>query len=142
MRPRIPFLAKKMNEYDIAAPLAAALAAKGYASLTSVQQAVLAPEARGRDLLVSAQTGSGKTVAFGIAMAENLLDDGTLLPQSGLPLALASRRRANWPCRSRANWAGFTPRPARRSPPASAVWITGPNAARWNAASCVCTTSR
>ena len=89
MRPRIPFLAKKMNEYDIAAPLAAALAAKGYASLTSVQQAVLAPEARGRDLLVSAQTGSGKTVAFGIAMAENLLDDGTLLPQSGLPLALA-----------------------------------------------------
>ena len=87
--PRIPFLAKMMNEHDIAAPLAAALAAKGYASLTAVQEAVLAPEARGRDVLVSAQTGSGKTVAFGIAMADDLLDDGRLLPQSGLPLALA-----------------------------------------------------
>ena len=89
MRPRIPFLAKKMNEYDIAAPLAAALAAKGYAKLTSVQEAVLNPGAAGRDLLVSAQTGSGKTVAFGLAMAPDLLDGGTLLPQSGLPLALA-----------------------------------------------------
>ena len=78
-----------MNEYDSAAPLAAALAAKGYASLTSVQQAVLADEARGRDVLVSAQTGSGKTVAFGLAMADDLLDEGSLLPQSGLPLALA-----------------------------------------------------
>ena len=78
-----------MNEHEIAAPLAAALAAKGYASLTSVQQAVLADEARGRDVLVSAQTGSGKTVAFGIAMANDLLDEGSLLPQSGLPLALA-----------------------------------------------------
>ena len=77
-----------MNDYDIAAPLAAALAAKGYASLTSVQQAVLAPEARGRDLLVSAQTGSGKTVAFGLAMAGDLLD-GDTLPMADKPLALA-----------------------------------------------------
>ena len=78
-----------MTEHDIAAPLAAALAAKGYAKLTSVQEAVLNPGAAGRDLLVSAQTGSGKTVAFGLAMAPDLLDGGTLLPQSGLPLALA-----------------------------------------------------
>ncbi|CQR84006.1 DEAD/DEAH box helicase (plasmid) [Paracoccus aminovorans] len=88
MRIRIPFLAKNMNEYDIAAPLAAALAAKGYASLTSVQQAVLAPEARGRDLLVSAQTGSGKTVAFGLTMAGDVLD-GEALPAADRPLALA-----------------------------------------------------
>lgn len=86
--PRIPFLAKKMNEHDIAAPLAAALAAKGYASLTSVQEAALAPEARGRDVLVSAQTGSGKTVAFGLAMAADILD-GDGLPEAGQPLALA-----------------------------------------------------
>ncbi len=86
--PRIPFLAKNMNEYNIAAPLAAALAAKGYASLTTVQQAALAPEARGRDVLVSAQTGSGKTVAFGLAMAGDILD-GAALPVAGQPLALA-----------------------------------------------------
>jgi ATP-dependent RNA helicase DeaD len=34
---------------------------------------VLEEGAQGRDLIVSAQTGSGKTVAFGLAMAEQLL---------------------------------------------------------------------
>ena len=69
------------------APLAAALAARGYEQLTPVQAQVLAPEAEGRDLLVSAQTGSGKTVAFGLAMADQLLD-GLTFPPAGAPLAL------------------------------------------------------
>ncbi|WP_254368033.1 DEAD/DEAH box helicase [Paracoccus sp. Z118] len=77
-----------MTDFDLAAPLAAALAAKGYGSLTSVQQAVLAPEASGRDMLVSAQTGSGKTVAFGLAIAGDILD-GDRLPETALPQALA-----------------------------------------------------
>jgi len=68
--------------------LAEALATRGYAEPTAVQAAVLEPEAKGRDLIVSAQTGSGKTVAFGLAMAGELLaDDGTLVPTSA-PLAL------------------------------------------------------
>ncbi|MEC8771988.1 MAG: DEAD/DEAH box helicase, partial [Pseudomonadota bacterium] len=37
-----------------------ALGARGYDALTPVQQAVTEPEAAGRDLIVSAQTGSGK----------------------------------------------------------------------------------
>ncbi|PZQ45855.1 MAG: DEAD/DEAH box helicase [Rhodovulum sulfidophilum] len=79
-----------MTEQDIAAPLAAALAAKGYASLTPVQRAVLAPEAAGRDTLVSAQTGSGKTVAFGLAMAPEVLAGADTLPATETPpLALA-----------------------------------------------------
>ena len=53
----------------IAPALAGALKARGYEELTSVQEAMLTPDNDGRDLLVSAQTGSGKTVAFGIAMA-------------------------------------------------------------------------
>ena len=69
------------------APLAAALAARGYDTLTPVQAQVIAPEAEGRDLLVSAQTGSGKTVAFGLAMAGDLLVDH-LMPPAGAPLAL------------------------------------------------------
>ncbi|MGP1274293.1 MAG: DEAD/DEAH box helicase [Caulobacterales bacterium] len=68
--------------------LRAALARKGYASLTDVQAAVLGNEALGQDLLVSAQTGSGKTVAFGLAMAENLLGEADTLPQAQSPLAL------------------------------------------------------
>ncbi|GLS80369.1 DEAD/DEAH box helicase [Paracoccus marinus] len=71
----------------IPAPLAAALAARGYDDLTPVQNAVLAPEAAGRDLLVSAQTGSGKTAAFGLAMAADILN-GDALPLPGLPAAL------------------------------------------------------
>jgi ATP-dependent RNA helicase DeaD len=67
--------------------LAEALAARGYTALTPVQAAVTEDEAKGHDLLVSAQTGSGKTVAFGLAMADELLEDGAL-PVAGLPLAL------------------------------------------------------
>ncbi|MBB1497712.1 DEAD/DEAH box helicase [Paracoccus sp. MC1862] len=77
-----------MTDLEIAAPLAAALADKGYDSLTSVQQAVLATDAAGRDILVSAQTGSGKTVAFGLAIAADILD-GDRLPEIPLPQALA-----------------------------------------------------
>jgi len=72
---------------NLPAPLAAALAARGYETLTPVQAAVIAPEAEGRDLLVSAQTGSGKTVAFGLAFAGELLVDH-VLPPAGAPLAL------------------------------------------------------
>ncbi len=50
-------------------PLAKALAERNYDQLTAVQSAVLADKARGRDLLVSAQTGSGKTVAYGLSIA-------------------------------------------------------------------------
>ncbi len=52
-----------------------ALATRGYSAPTPVQAAVLEPEADGRDLIVSAQTGSGKTVAFGLALAPQLLDE-------------------------------------------------------------------
>ena len=70
------------------APLGEALAARGYADPTSVQAAVLEPEAAGRDLVVSAQTGSGKTVAFGLAMAPELLGEDGLVRAAQAPLAL------------------------------------------------------
>ncbi len=68
--------------------LASALSARGYDGLTDVQSAVVVEEAHGRDLLVSAQTGSGKTVAFGLALAENLLDENGRVPANTGPLAL------------------------------------------------------
>lgn len=79
-----------MSHFDLARPmLAKALTAKGYTTLTPVQDAVLDPALDGRDLLVSAQTGSGKTVAFGLAMAPNLLGEGLVLENADSPLALA-----------------------------------------------------
>lgn len=72
----------------IAPALAGALKARGYEELTSVQDAMLSPETEGRDLLVSAQTGSGKTVAFGIAIAPTLLEEADKLGAPRAPLAL------------------------------------------------------
>ncbi|MEP2921832.1 MAG: DEAD/DEAH box helicase [Sulfitobacter sp.] len=68
--------------------IADALAAQGYETMTPVQEAVIAPELDGADLLVSAQTGSGKTVAFGLAIAPTLLSDQTHFGRAGAPLAL------------------------------------------------------
>ena len=68
--------------------LDAALATRGYDEPTAVQSAVLQPGTEGRDLLVSARTGSGKTVAFGLAAAATLMPEGEL-PSPGLPIALA-----------------------------------------------------
>ncbi len=67
--------------------LADALAARGYDTLTPVQQAVTDPDLQGQDLLVSAQTGSGKTVGFGLAIAPTLLD-GERFGPAAAPLAL------------------------------------------------------
>ena len=68
--------------------LSEALTARGYSAPTPVQAAVLEPEAAGRDLIVSAQTGSGKTVAFGLAMAPELLDQAGRARYGEGPLAL------------------------------------------------------
>lgn len=69
--------------------LSRALAAKGYNALTDVQEAMLEPALAERDLLVSAQTGSGKTVAFGLAIADGLLLGDEQLPEASAPLAIA-----------------------------------------------------
>ena len=68
--------------------LADALAAQDYREPTPVQAAVLEGAARDRDLLVSAQTGSGKTVAYGVAMAGAILGDGGRAGRAGAPAAL------------------------------------------------------
>ncbi len=68
--------------------LGQALSKRGYEALTPVQEAVLAPELKDADVLVSAQTGSGKTVAFGMAVAPTLLGDAERFPKADAPLAL------------------------------------------------------
>lgn len=55
-------------------PLKRALEARGFESLTPVQTAVLEAEAEGRDLQISSQTGSGKTVALGFVLASHLVE--------------------------------------------------------------------
>jgi ATP-dependent RNA helicase DeaD len=68
--------------------LSSALATKGYATLTQVQEAVLLPELADRDLRISSQTGSGKTLAIGFAL-RNVVNAGPR-PKDGIarPYAL------------------------------------------------------
>ncbi len=64
-----------------------ALEQQGYLEPTPVQAAVLR-ETDDRDLLVSAQTGSGKTVAFGLALARGILGEAERFGRAEAPLAL------------------------------------------------------
>ncbi|WP_349365904.1 MAG: DEAD/DEAH box helicase [Nitratireductor rhodophyticola] len=79
-----------MTEFEGIVPaLGRALDKRGYTELTQVQKAVLELEPAGADALVSAQTGSGKTVAFGIALAPSLLDGAESFDRAAVPLGLA-----------------------------------------------------
>ncbi|MGD9913816.1 MAG: DEAD/DEAH box helicase [Rhizobiaceae bacterium] len=68
--------------------LGAALTARGYTQLTPVQMEMANVGSGDADLLVSAQTGSGKTVAFGLAIASTLLGDADRFDAAALPLGL------------------------------------------------------
>lgn len=72
-----------LTEHLVGVPdvLGRALRKRDFCELTAVQQAVVAAESAGRDLRISSQTGSGKTVAIGLALASDLLE--TPAPQSG-----------------------------------------------------------
>lgn len=56
--------------------------------MTPVQEAVSDPALAGVDLLVSAQTGSGKTVGFGLAIADTILGAEDKFAPAATPLAL------------------------------------------------------
>src|SRR5689334_10590044 len=69
--------------------LADALTKRGFTALTAVQAAVMEPGLEGRDLRISSQTGSGKTVALGLARPRALVVEPTreLAKQVELELA-------------------------------------------------------
>jgi ATP-dependent RNA helicase DeaD len=78
-----------MSAFENVVPaLARALVNRGYDALTPVQEAITEPGLETSDLIVSAQTGSGKTVAFGMALAPQLLDGADRLAPVDTPLAL------------------------------------------------------
>ncbi|CAD5106421.1 DEAD/DEAH box helicase [Zestomonas carbonaria] len=56
--------------------LATAVAAAGYAEPTPVQQRAIPAVLQGRDLMVAAQTGTGKTAGFALPVLERLFPNG------------------------------------------------------------------
>ena len=78
----------RFADLSLRPPFLHALTQRGYEQPTPVQELILQPEHRGHDLLVSAQTGSGKTVAFGLALSDDLLGERERLASTRKPLAL------------------------------------------------------
>lgn len=68
-----------------------AIAGLGYETPTEVQSAVIEAAVGGRDLVVQAKTGSGKTSAFGIPISERTAG-GTAAPGEPLALVLVPTR--------------------------------------------------
>ena len=96
-----------MTEFEgVVSALAQALSKRGYTEFTPVQHAVLAPELEGADTLVSAQTGSGKTMAFGMAIARCCWKVQNVLLMPKPRSDWLSHRPGNWPCRLSVNWRG------------------------------------
>src|SRR5690606_24444690 len=68
MRRRMPFIRQRIlmsfDSLGLAPVLLSSLAKAGFSEPTAVQSAAIPPALAGQDLMVSAQTGSGKTAAF------------------------------------------------------------------------------
>ena len=64
----------QFSSLDLAADLQRALVEYGYTDMTPVQQQAIVPARRGKDLQVTAQTGTGKTAAFAIPVLQRMLD--------------------------------------------------------------------
>jgi len=69
------------SSLPLAPSLLHAIDALGYATMTPVQEQALPPLLQGRDAIVQAPTGSGKTVAFGLGMLHRL-DPALIKPQA------------------------------------------------------------
>ncbi len=68
--------------------LVEALTGKGYTTLTAVQNAVLDPMAIGRDLRITSQTGSGKTIAIGFVLRDLVMLPSPRPSKAAKPRAL------------------------------------------------------
>jgi ATP-dependent RNA helicase RhlE len=71
----------KFSSLDLAAEIQQAINACGYSEMTPVQEQAIVPARRGKDLLVNAQTGTGKTAAFALPILQQMVDK----PQDTIP---------------------------------------------------------
>ena len=80
-------------QLGLAEPIVRALADAGYKQPTPIQAGAIPPQVGGRDLLGLAQTGTGKTAAFGLPILHHLLTrKGRPAPRTARALVLAPTR--------------------------------------------------
>src|SRR5690606_36379515 len=76
----------------VPAPLAAAMRDRGFTQLTKIQEAVLDQEKAGANLRMSSETGSGKTIAIGLVLADALLTGETVKRKGRAALLITPTR--------------------------------------------------
>lgn len=64
----------QFSSLDLSPELQRAITERGYGAMTAVQTQAIVPARRGKDLQVTAQTGTGKTAAFAIPLLQRLVD--------------------------------------------------------------------
>ncbi len=68
-----PYLSLKFSEFNFHENILESIAASGYEDATPVQEQVMPIIMAGKDVIASAQTGTGKTAAFLLPLLNNLL---------------------------------------------------------------------
>lgn len=87
-------------EMGLSAPVSRAIAELGYEEPTPIQQQAIGPLLEGHDVVGQAQTGTGKTAAFGLPMLERLRPGGpkpqglVLVPTRELAIQVAEALHA------------------------------------------------
>lgn len=101
----------KFSSLDLAKEISLAVEACGYSDMTPVQQKAIVPARRGKDLLVNAQTGTGKTAAFALPVLQQMVDKPKdTVPQSPRALILTpTRELAEQLAETIAGYARFLP---------------------------------
>ncbi|KAA3650291.1 MAG: ATP-dependent helicase [Proteobacteria bacterium] len=83
----------KFESLGLAPELLKAIEACGYREMTPVQEQAMVPARRGQDVLINAQTGTGKTAAFALPILQQLIDKPrTVAPGKARVLILTPTR--------------------------------------------------
>ncbi|MGB1318808.1 MAG: DEAD/DEAH box helicase, partial [Flavobacteriales bacterium] len=64
------------KELGLSEPLLKAVTALGYEKPSTIQEKAIPVVLEGRDILASAQTGTGKTAGFSLPILQRLSEDG------------------------------------------------------------------
>jgi superfamily II DNA/RNA helicase len=101
----------QFSSLDLAPDLLRALVECGYSEMTPVQEQAIVPARRGKDLQVTAQTGTGKTAAFAVPVLQRMLDKpkATVAQRPRALILTPTRELAEQIAESVAAYAQFVP---------------------------------
>lgn len=101
----------QFSSLDLAPDLLRALVECGYSEMTPVQEQAIVPARRGKDLQVTAQTGTGKTAAFAVPVLQRMLDKpkATVAQRPRALILTPTRELAEQIAESIAAYAQFVP---------------------------------